>query len=413
MSPKAESFPLVVRAGSSVVKIYRDRKPSRDYFRVVYHLGGKRRRLNFRDLEHAKTEAQAKAAQLARGDVDAVQLTGRDRLAYGRALDAVRDFGLPLDAIAVEYSQARKLLDGHSLVEAARFFARHHSGRLEGKPVAEAVAAFIEAKHAEERSELYLADLRYRLGAFAEAFHVEVRQLVPSDVRDFLSELKLGARSHNNHFGSLRTFFNFCQSRGWLSRETALLEGVGKRREPPADIEIFTPAELRKLLHAAQPKLAVCIALQAFAGVRSEELLRLTWADLERRRSFVEITAGKAKTRSRRLIGIQPNLAQWLSIAPLGNERVWPHSKPYLFEALRETAARAGVNWQANGLRHSYASYRLAATQDAAKVALECGNSPQMIFRHYRELATELEATEWFGIVPAGGEAVNVVRLAS
>ena len=80
MSPRTESFPLAIRAGSSVVKIYRDRKPSRDYFRVVYHLGGRRHRLNFRDLEHAKTEAQAKAAHLARGDVDAAQLSGRDRL---------------------------------------------------------------------------------------------------------------------------------------------------------------------------------------------------------------------------------------------------------------------------------------------------------------------------------------------
>ena len=54
MSPRTESFPLVIRAGSSVVKIYRDRKPSRDYYRVVFHLGGKRHRLNFRDLTAQK-----------------------------------------------------------------------------------------------------------------------------------------------------------------------------------------------------------------------------------------------------------------------------------------------------------------------------------------------------------------------
>ena len=57
-----------------------------DYYRVVFYLGGKRHRLNFCSLGDAKEEATAKAAQLARGDVDAVQLTGRDRLTYGRAL---------------------------------------------------------------------------------------------------------------------------------------------------------------------------------------------------------------------------------------------------------------------------------------------------------------------------------------
>ena len=82
MPPKTKSeneFPLAVKVGSSVVKVYRDRKRSGDYFRLVYYLGGKRQRLNFRSLDDAKEEASAKAAQLARGDVDAVHLTGRDR----------------------------------------------------------------------------------------------------------------------------------------------------------------------------------------------------------------------------------------------------------------------------------------------------------------------------------------------
>ena len=116
------------------------------------------------------------------------------------------------------------------------------------------------------------------------------------------------------------------------------------------------------ILNAATPKAATCIALQAFAGVRSEELLRLTWLDLERRKGFVEISAGKAKTAQRRLIPIVPNLAEWLAHAPGAGERVWPHSKPYLFEAMREAADKARVAWKANGLRHSFISYRLAAT---------------------------------------------------
>ena len=43
---------------------------------------------------------------------------------------------------------------------------------------------------------------------------------------------------------------------------------------------------------------------------------------------------------------------------------------------------------------------RLAAIQDAAKVALEMGNSPQMLFKHYRELVTPDAAKSWFAIQP-------------
>ena len=91
MSKKRIRFPIVVKRGSSVVKVYRDRKPTGTYYRVAYHIGGKRHRLHFNDLEKATSEAEAKAAQLSRGDMDAAQLTGKDRLVYGRAVEAVKE----------------------------------------------------------------------------------------------------------------------------------------------------------------------------------------------------------------------------------------------------------------------------------------------------------------------------------
>jgi len=35
-----------------------------------------------------------------------------------------------------------------------------------------------------------------------------------------------------------------------------------------------------------------------------------------------------------------------------------------------------------------------------AQVALEAGNSPQMIFKHYRELVRPADAKTWFSIAP-------------
>ena len=67
------------------------------------------------------------------------------------------------------------------------------------------------------------------------------------------------------------------------------------------------------------------------------------------------------------------------------------------------------MRWPNNGLRHSYATYRLAQCQDAAKVALEMGNTPVMIFRHYRELVMPEDAAAWWNIFPE--EAANVVPM--
>jgi hypothetical protein len=70
---------------------------------------------------------------------------------------------------------------------------------------------------------------------------------------------------------------------------------------------------------------------------------------------------------------------------------------------------KAKVEWKPNALRHSFISYRLAEIQDVNRVALEAGTSPQMIFRHYRELATPEQARTWFAIAPE--TAANVVPM--
>jgi len=63
----------------------------------------------------------------------------------------------------------------------------------------------------------------------------------------------------------------------------------------------------------------------------------------------------------------------------------------------------AGVsNWPANGLRHSFASYHLAAFRDPRELALEMGHTrSEITFRHYRELVRPAEAERFWKIAPA------------
>jgi integrase len=421
MTAKRNRFPITIKRGSCSVKIYRERKPTGAYYRVCYHIGGKRERLNFSDLEKAKLEAEAQAAKLSRGDVDAMQLTGKDRLIYGRALDAIRETGITLDGAALEYGEAKKYLDGVSLVEAAKFYARHHGRGIQRKPVAEAVEEMIAAKKSNGVSELYLSDLRYRLGAFKAAFQCNVCALAPDDIAKFFHALKLSPRSYNNFLRTLKTFFAFAQKQGWQAREADLLARVEKRREKAAPVEIFTPAELSELLEHASIELAPCLALAAFAGLRAEEILRLEWSDVDRRIGFVEIGAYKSKTATRRLVPISDNLTVWLATAVRSGPSVWTKSKAWFFEstrlAVRSINDQRGTTqpqfvWKQNALRHSFITYRLAQIQDVNRVALEAGNSPQIIFRHYRELATPEQAKTWFSITPQTAPNVLPLRAA-
>ena len=150
--------------------------------------------------------------------------------------------------------------------------------------------------------------------------------------------------------------------------------------------------------------------------------MRLDWTDVEGRPGFIEVAAHKAKTATRRIVPISENLARWLAIAQRNGTRLWPHSKAWFFETIREAMLTINETrkeergpkfppfaWRQNALRHSFISYRLADAQDVNRVALEAGNSPQIIFRHYRELATPEQARSWFAIIPE--LAGNVIPL--
>ena len=109
---------------------------------------------------------------------------------------------------------------------------------------------------------------------------------------------------------------------------------------------------------------------------------------------------GKVKKRgkSRRMAPLLPNLKKLLKPLAEASGKIWPHSHPYLYELMREAAAAAEIKLKDNALRHSFVSYRVAATKNVPQVALEAGNSQQIIDSNYRELVTEADSQAWFSI---------------
>lgn len=187
------------------------------------------------------------------------------------------------------------------------------------------------------------------------------------------------------------------------------MDDVEKVKDAVSEIEIFTPAELRQLLTVARPEMVPYLAIGAFAGLRAAEIQRLDWSRVKLAERHIEVTAGTAKTASRRIVPISDNLAAWLApyAQPDGPVTTFLRADKQLFHRL---APLAGVPWKHNGLRHSFVSYRVAQVKNCDQVALEAGNSPRMIFKHYRQLVTEKQAEEWFAIRPPA-EAANIVPL--
>lgn len=398
-----------------------------DIYTVAYYAGTKRVRRKFSDLAKARREAELIAIKLANGETEALKLTGGDRADYIRAMQKLREWkpGVDLNLAVTDYvSVMRRLPEHTSLSEAVEFYLKRHPIGLPTKTVREVVDELIASKASAGKSDVYIKDLTSRLGAFADSFQLRITSVTGKQIEEYIRGLKtigseenqrrqLSGRTQNNIRRLVSTLFKFAIKRGYLPKDHDEISGVEKASVDSGEIEVFSASELQKLFAACltpvkergkwrtREEMIPYLAVAAFCGLRAAEIMRLDWSEihLTGTEKFVEVTAGKAKTASRRTVPITDNCAAWLErYAKLSGPVInLSRADKQLFLYLAE---KSGVAWKHNGLRHSFISYRLAVVKDVGQVSLEAGNSPGMVFKHYRQLVRESEAREWFGIMP-------------
>jgi integrase len=423
---KARSeWPLKIKNGNCAVRIYKytNRKGDTDYteYKVASHdLNGKRKLQTFADLGDAKRVAKGIVDSFSGHDVDAMTLKAKDAAVYKRAIESLKPFGVGLDAAASEYAHAKKILGERSLIEAVRYYEKKYPANMPRESVEKVANEFIEAKRKAKKSEDYLRDLKYRCGKFAEAFKLPLMDVTSADIRTWLEGMELSPRSFNNFRRSVGTLFEFAKKRGYLPRDHDEIEAIEMIEDGAGEITIYTPEELAEIISRADPRFVPFVVIGAFAGLRSAEIERLEWSEVNLPEGHIEIKAKKAKTKARRLAPILPNLAEWL--APYA-QKAQPSDMVIPFDDFGdqiqnlcaeikegEKVVRKAFKWRVNALRHSFCSYRVADTKNVPQVALEAGNSPKMIFENYRQLVTEAAAKTWFSLTPETA-AKNIIQM--
>ena len=267
------------------------------------------------------------------------------------------------------------------------------------KKVGEIAEDLLAAKLADGLSRRYLETLRSHLHRFAAVVDRRIESVSIAEIEAWLRSQSIGPRARNNMRASVITLFRFARQQGYLVRGMPTeADEVSRAKEIGGKIGVLTPAALETVLSKAPDQVRLFVLFGAFTGMRSSEILRLEWADVNLQRRFVTVAAQKAKTATRRLVPILPNLFSWL--------QRYADATGALFRSRRDAAnaiafaKSCGVEWPNNALRHSYATYRLAVTADAPRVALEMGNSPQKLITNYRELADAQDGQTWFSITP-------------
>lgn len=409
-----KKWPHRIRVESVEVPIYRNATgPSGEYvaFIVVDHTDGKRRRRKFASYEDARAEAQKIAVALSRGDAAAAAVDFRDAAALIRCRQLLTGLDVTLETAVEIFVEAARLVGAHRVVEAAKTHAKRFPVAMAKITIAKAADEYHAALESRGRGGRHLGDVKARLGRFVvDHPGATLDMITPRSMQAWVDGLKredgkpMSGLSKRNFATVIGSFLDHHRRRGRIADNPASdIERPTVRKS--GDIEFWTAAEVEKLLAVIDPAARPALAVALFAGCRTAEITRLTRSDFDLEGGHIAIGRDKAKTASRRLVPILPNLREWL--APFASATpdapLWAGGHPDRFVKLVSAACRtAGVRRVENGARHAFITHRVAETGDVARVALEAGNSTQVIHGHYRGLCRPEDAKAYFDVRPRG-----------
>jgi integrase len=348
------------------------------------------RRKYFTSEREARTYVNLKTIELQNHGRDGVMFPAEMRVMAQRACDQLQPFGKTIE-------------------DAVGFYLQHLQTESRSIPVRQAVEELIANRAASGLSRLYLRDLKYRLGRFVPEFGERIVASVTAlEITRWLESLGVGPVTRNSFRRIARTLFSFCLERKYCV-ENPVASKQTLAKEPHKDVEVLSVEQARKLLKVSSPEMVPYWAIGLFAGLRPSEIRKLQWDDVDFEHGL--ITVRSAKTGRKRYVTMQPNLIAWLKSAmPKSKQReaVTPRvvSKvvaPVNFRrsyAMERAAAGLG-DWAVNCLRHSFGSYHLAQFANLNALALEMGNSPEVIDKHYRQAVRPQEAHRYWAITPA------------
>jgi integrase len=347
-----------------------------------YTTTGKRQRHFFKTEQEAETFAQSQRIRLDNYGSNSSTLTPGQQEQAAIAFEKLAPYNVTLNTVVAD------------------FIARHDA-RAKSVTFKALFERFTESK--KNRSEAYLTSLKYTLPRFARLHDRNVCDIGPADIDAQMDGMTPAVR--NAFMRNLRAVFNFGVKRGWA--ETNPIGKLDFEAVRKGEVVTLTPDEAEGLMRATEridADLLPYHALALFAGIRPHELQRLDWRHVDLIEGHIEIATSVSKTGRRRIIDVEPSLAEWLGhyIANYGEAvgRVTPI--PNLRSRLRAIRKAAGLNdWTQDVMRHSFASYWLAQHGDINRLTLFMGHeSAHMLWRHYHKAAKRKDAEAYWKIVP-------------
>jgi integrase len=412
--------------GNATVRIYRYSNKGYDEFKVADWSSGKRVFHTCATLKDAETKAEEIADRLNGGDVDVLELRSSDRAAYLRAVQLLKPSGVPLESAASDFAEACRILGSNSVLEAVKFYAKRHLIGAEKKTPRQIVDEILERFREDGKSKADIRDLHTRLGRFAEDFQMPLADITGKQIDDWLRSLthkeqKLSKRSRWNYGSAIKRLVNFAKSQKYLPKDWDEMDAVDLPKNRRGKIRLFSPMQMQWYLSIAPEEAITYLSIGAFAGLRTAEIERLDWSDIDLANGRIHVCESivngnghdegeEYNKTGERYVPIQPNLKAWLKPRAQKSGRVLGYKNitniPAKLGKKIHPDTKQPIPWLPNAMRHSFITYRYQIVKNIDTVADEAGHDYKTCKR-YKEVklpdgtvVTKELAKQWFAICP-------------
>ena len=314
---------------------------------------------------------------------------------------------------------------GLTLAEAAEFAAAHLRPEGGNATLAEVLDRLVKAKREKNLRPASLESLQKYIGKVVRQFGEEtpVKSVTADQLKAWIRECASSgssARLVQNIAAYTRQFFRFAHREKLIVTDPALGLRPEGRLEDEKAISVLTIDQTKALLRTAMTEehrdLLPAMVLSLFCGgIRSEELTRLSWSDVDLEAGQVTLDGKQTKTRQRRKCVIPPNAREFLLLHAKRQGPIAP--KRFELRASQLYQDAGFKNWKrdfANAKRHSFGTYA-SKLHDWGWVVDQMGNSVTVLFRHYRDAsASRHDAEAFFKLTPENiGQNGDVIEMAA
>ena len=298
------------------------------------------------------------------------------------------------------------------LLTIVRDFIQAHKARVQSAPFGLVFDEFMQAK--KFRSVKYLDQLRKCKLKFEPLAKVSVSDLEPKQLERILRTMSSGYANTTQRY--VRAILNWAIKKGYLQSNPVLALDFVHR--PRTQIQVLSNEVVSKMLNHAlrrQPRLLPYLLVTIFAGVRSEgEAQRLTYADVRIGEKVLVIPGHIAKTKQRRVIDLSDNFIAWWNAylrlceeAPKPSALIMNYDNPIHLRTARrlnwKAAVGPGIKYTSSITRHTWASNKLAYTNNIGEVTVQGGwQNASTLFRHYHAMVSKESGSAFWNIMPPG-----------